>query len=29
MPHAFADTLRTFKTASGKSGSFYSLPELQ
>jgi aconitate hydratase len=29
MPHAFANTLRTFKTASGKTGSFYSLPELQ
>ncbi|MGZ5725099.1 MAG: aconitate hydratase [Caldimonas sp.] len=29
MPHAFANTLRTFKTASGKAGSFYSLPELQ
>ena len=29
MAHAFANTLRTFKTASGKSGSFYSLPELQ
>ena len=28
MPHAFANTLRTFKTASGKEGSFYSLPEL-
>ena len=28
MPHAFASTLRTFKTASGKEGSFYSLPEL-
>src|SRR5215217_8238148 len=29
MPHAFANTLRTFKTPSGKTGSFYSLPELQ
>ena len=29
MPHAFANTLRTFKTASGKTGGFYSLPELQ
>jgi aconitate hydratase len=29
MPHAFANTLRTFQTASGKSGSFYSLPELE
>jgi aconitate hydratase len=28
MPHAFAHTLKTFKTASGKSGQFYSLPEL-
>ena len=28
MPHAFANTLKTFKTASGKTGSFYSLPEL-
>ncbi|MDQ6683519.1 MAG: aconitate hydratase [Pseudomonadota bacterium] len=28
MPHAFASTLKTFKTASGKSGSYYSLPEL-
>ena len=28
MPHAFATTLKTFKTASGKTGSFYSLPEL-
>ena len=26
--HAFAETLRSFKTASGKSGKFYSLPEL-
>ena len=25
---AFANTLQTFKTASGKSGKFYSLPEL-
>src|SRR5689334_14398445 len=29
MLHSFANTLRTFKTASGKPGSFYSLPELQ
>ena len=28
MPHAFANTLKTFKTASGKEGSFYSLPQL-
>ncbi|MES3000722.1 MAG: aconitase family protein, partial [Pseudomonadota bacterium] len=28
MPHAFADTLKSFKTASGKSGKFYSLPAL-
>ncbi len=28
MPHAFAATLKTFKTASGKSGKFYSLPAL-
>lgn len=26
--HAFSKTLKTFKTASGKEGSFYSLPEL-
>ena len=26
--HAFAETLKTFKMASGKSGKFYSLPEL-
>jgi aconitate hydratase len=26
--HAFANTLKNFKTASGKSGKFYSLPEL-
>ena len=26
--HAFADTLKSFKTASGKSGKFYSLPAL-
>ena len=26
--HAFAGTLKTFKTASGASGSFFSLPEL-
>jgi len=29
MSHAFATTLKTFKTSSGKTGSFYSLPELQ
>jgi aconitate hydratase len=28
MPHAFANTRRTFKTASGKSGRFFSLPVL-
>src|SRR3990167_3688609 len=28
MPHAFAATLKTFKTASGKAGKFYSLPAL-
>ena len=28
MPHAFASTLKTFSTASGKTGSFYSLPAL-
>ncbi|EGI76335.1 aconitate hydratase AcnA [Hylemonella gracilis] len=28
MPHAFASTLKSFTTASGKSGQFYSLPEL-
>ncbi|TSA11291.1 MAG: aconitate hydratase AcnA [Comamonadaceae bacterium] len=28
MPHAFAFTLQTFETASGKTGSFYSLPAL-
>ncbi|MDO9403366.1 MAG: aconitate hydratase [Polaromonas sp.] len=27
-PHAFASTLKNFRTASGKSGKFYSLPEL-
>ena len=26
--HAFASTLQTFTTASGKSGQFYSLPAL-
>ncbi|HET7794383.1 MAG TPA: aconitate hydratase AcnA [Rhizobacter sp.] len=26
--HAFASTLKTFKTPSGKSGSYFSLPEL-
>jgi aconitate hydratase len=29
MPHAFNTTLQTFKTRAGKTGSFYSLPELQ
>ncbi|MDH5339982.1 MAG: aconitate hydratase, partial [Rubrivivax sp.] len=28
MPHAFAKTLKTFKTASGKEGRFFSLPAL-
>ena len=28
MPHAYASTLKTFTTASGKEGQFYSLPEL-
>ncbi|MFO1270606.1 MAG: aconitate hydratase AcnA [Rubrivivax sp.] len=28
MPHAYAKTLKTFKTASGKEGKFFSLPEL-
>ncbi len=28
MPHAFAATLKSFKTASGKTGQLYSLPEL-
>ena len=28
MPHAFAKTLKTFKTASGKEGQFFSLPAL-
>ncbi len=28
MAHAFASTLKTFKTASGKSGKLYSLPAL-
>ncbi|MGE3348218.1 MAG: aconitate hydratase [Ramlibacter sp.] len=27
-PHAFAKTLKSFKTASGKAGKFYSLPAL-
>ncbi len=27
-PHAFSSTLKSFKTASGKAGKFYSLPEL-
>lgn len=28
MPHAFSSTLKNFKTASGKTGKFYSLPAL-
>ena len=28
MPHAYAKTLKTFKTATGKEGRFFSLPEL-
>ena len=28
MPHAFHSTLKSFKTASGKTGQFYSLPAL-
>ncbi|RYF29111.1 MAG: aconitate hydratase, partial [Comamonadaceae bacterium] len=28
MTHAFAHTLKSFKTASGKAGKFYSLPAL-
>jgi aconitate hydratase len=28
MPHAFEHTLKSFKTRSGKSGQFHSLPEL-
>src|SRR6188474_1361725 len=28
MAHAFAKTLKTFKTASGKEGKYYSLPAL-
>ena len=28
MPHSFHNTLRTFKTATGKTGKFWSLPEL-
>ena len=28
MPHAFTSTLKSFKTASGKSGKLYSLPAL-
>ncbi|AMO22047.1 aconitate hydratase AcnA [Ramlibacter solisilvae] len=28
MPHAFENTLKTFKAGAGKSGSFFSLPEL-
>jgi len=28
MPHAFANTFKNFKTASGKQGCFFSLPEL-
>jgi aconitate hydratase len=27
-PHAYASTLKTFRTASGKTGKFYSLPAL-
>ncbi|MEO7392644.1 MAG: aconitate hydratase [Ramlibacter sp.] len=28
MPHAFADTLKTFKTSAGQTGQFFSLPAL-
>lgn len=28
LAHAFSSTLKSFKTASGKTGKFYSLPEL-
>lgn len=28
MPHAFAETLKTFKTGSGQAAKFYSLPAL-
>ncbi|HMA08265.1 MAG TPA: aconitate hydratase AcnA, partial [Ramlibacter sp.] len=28
MPHAFAESLQTFKTASGRTGRFFSLPVL-
>ncbi|HWI81267.1 aconitate hydratase [Ramlibacter sp.] len=28
MPHAFANTLKTFKTRSGRTGKFFALPEL-
>ena len=28
MPHAFAQTLKTFKTKSGRTGKFFALPEL-
>ena len=28
MPHAYAQTLKTFETASGRQGQFYSLPAL-
>ncbi|MGE5115297.1 MAG: aconitate hydratase, partial [Betaproteobacteria bacterium] len=28
MPHAYANTLKTFKTADGAQGRLYSLPEL-
>ncbi len=28
MPHAFAQTLKTFKTKSGRTGRFFALPEL-
>ena len=28
MPHAFAHTLKTFKTGPGQTGKFFSLPAL-
>ncbi|MDB5947156.1 MAG: aconitate hydratase, partial [Ramlibacter sp.] len=28
MQHAFANTLKTFRTPSGKTGKYHSLPEL-
>ena len=28
MPHPFQDTFQTFRTASGKEGTFFSLPAL-